>query len=391
MGSEGIFLKVGDKLSLLQQEPYDSETFLQQALAEHPEVIAGPTTEGDRESRLLLVRREMGVPSSPQSGSTFSLDHLFLDDEGVPVLVEVKRASDTRIRREVVGQLLDYAANAVVYWPLTALRDALSARASQAAKTVEELFNEFRPDLDPDQFWGKVEANLKLGRIRMIFAADSLPPELVRIIEFLNEQMSPAEVLGVELRQFRSADHTAYVPRVVGQTTAAAQSKSSGSGVTWSRDNFLEAAQSRCDPAEQAVVRRLLSHVDDHGVRLSWGRGLTPGVGGWYDIDGRPTGLWVLNLNTESPTTKPYLVFYYADVVGRVGAERVERSAEKLRNIPGMHSKIDAARASNWAKYPSVYLSDAAQHPERIQAIFDAIETLVEMPKPPGSIPAPSG
>ena len=28
-----------------------------------------------------------------------------------PTLVEVKRSSDTRIRREVVGQMLDYAAN----------------------------------------------------------------------------------------------------------------------------------------------------------------------------------------------------------------------------------------------------------------------------------------
>jgi hypothetical protein len=32
----------------------------------------------------------------------------------VPTLLEVKRSSDTRIRREVVGQMLDYAANGVV-------------------------------------------------------------------------------------------------------------------------------------------------------------------------------------------------------------------------------------------------------------------------------------
>jgi hypothetical protein len=33
------------------------------------------------------------------------------DQNAVPTLVEVKRSSDTRIRREVVGQMLDYAAN----------------------------------------------------------------------------------------------------------------------------------------------------------------------------------------------------------------------------------------------------------------------------------------
>jgi 5-methylthioribose kinase len=41
--------------------------------------------------------------------------------------VEVKRSSDTRIRREVVGQMLDYAANAVVYWPLEMIRAKFEA------------------------------------------------------------------------------------------------------------------------------------------------------------------------------------------------------------------------------------------------------------------------
>lgn len=35
---------------------------------------------------------------------------------GIPVLVELKRAVDTRLRREVVGQMLDYAANGTAYW-----------------------------------------------------------------------------------------------------------------------------------------------------------------------------------------------------------------------------------------------------------------------------------
>jgi len=32
------------------------------------------------------------------------LDHVFLDREAVPRLVEVRQSSDTRIQREVVGQ-----------------------------------------------------------------------------------------------------------------------------------------------------------------------------------------------------------------------------------------------------------------------------------------------
>lgn len=80
MSGHSIFFKSGDKLEVLEQTAYDSEAVLQEALANHPEVIAGPTTGGDGEARLLLVTREMGVPSTDKGGSTFSLDHLFIDD-----------------------------------------------------------------------------------------------------------------------------------------------------------------------------------------------------------------------------------------------------------------------------------------------------------------------
>ncbi len=113
MAGDGIFLAIGGALTVLEQADYDSEAVLQIALAQFPEVIAGPSTTGVSEARLLLIRREMGIPSAQGAGSTWSLDHLFVDSEGVPVLVEVKRSSDTRIRREVVGQMMDYAANGV--------------------------------------------------------------------------------------------------------------------------------------------------------------------------------------------------------------------------------------------------------------------------------------
>ena len=49
----------------------------------------------------------------------------------MPTLVEVKRSDDTRIRREVVGQMLDYAANGVVYWPAERLRADFESRCAK--------------------------------------------------------------------------------------------------------------------------------------------------------------------------------------------------------------------------------------------------------------------
>src|SRR5256885_15636708 len=111
----------------------------------------GPARGSPR--RWLLVTREKGVPDREAGGDRWSLDHLFIDQEAVPTLVEVKRSDDTRIRREVVGQMLDYAANGVVYWPAERLRSDFEARAAKEGEEPEDVFRESLGDeLDPERF-----------------------------------------------------------------------------------------------------------------------------------------------------------------------------------------------------------------------------------------------
>jgi hypothetical protein len=375
MSSDGIFLQAGDELVVLDERPYESERLLQDVLANFPEIIAGRATGGE-EARLLLIRREMGVASSPVSGNTFSLDHLFINAAGVPILVEVKRSTDTRIRREVVGQMLDYAANGARYWPTAVLRQSLEQTAHSMGRSAEELLDELRPGQDPAEFWTAVETNLTAGRIRMLFVADALPAELVRIIEFLNEQMSPAEVLGVELRQYVGGDHVVYVPRVVGATSVAVIQKGDRSGTVWDRQSFLSAASTRCSAAEMSLIHRLLEDVDRRGAKLSWGKGATPGVSGWYDCSGQTATVWSLNANDERPHTRAYLYFYLADLVSRLGPDRIEHAASRLEKIPSIRTKITDARATNWRKYPSLYLADIARDDDAVAAMFDAIRIL---------------
>jgi hypothetical protein len=146
--------------------------------------------------------------------------------------VEVKRASDTRSRREVVAQMLDYAANGSVFWTLEQLRSWFEGGDPEGA--VERLVSwldpsEEEPEALADGFWQAVGTNLKEGRIRLIFVADEIPTSLQRLVEFLNEQMPRVEVLALEIRQYRAAGSGsgALVPRLVGQTTRAQAAKES--------------------------------------------------------------------------------------------------------------------------------------------------------------------
>lgn len=124
MGNPGIFLiQPNGDLVEMNEQPYDSEDLLQTLLAKYPSLLAGNQIDPQAPRKWLFIERESGVPSKEGGSGRWSADHLFLDQDAVPTIVEVKRSSDTRIRREVIGQMLDYAANAVVYWPADRLRE----------------------------------------------------------------------------------------------------------------------------------------------------------------------------------------------------------------------------------------------------------------------------
>jgi hypothetical protein len=109
MGVPGIYLKHGETYVSMAETPYDREGVLQALVAQHHEVLVDETAG---QGPLLLVRREAAVADEEGVEGRWSLDHLYVDSSGIPTLVEVKRSSDTRGRREVVAQMLDYAANA---------------------------------------------------------------------------------------------------------------------------------------------------------------------------------------------------------------------------------------------------------------------------------------
>src|SRR4029453_9901812 len=102
--TSGMFLRNGNELSPLEPHLLSSEAELQELIEQNPQLLAACFDE--EPTSWLLVRREGA------GGDRFSLDHFLGTSEAVPVLVEVKRASNREIRRQIVGQMLDYAANA---------------------------------------------------------------------------------------------------------------------------------------------------------------------------------------------------------------------------------------------------------------------------------------
>src|SRR5262249_29709928 len=153
----------------MKEQPYDSEALLQELLATYPSVLAGDPLNNQAPHRFLLVAREVSVPDQEAGAGRWSLDHLFLDQDGIPTLVEVKRSTDSRIRREVIGQMLDYAANGPVYWPMESIQAAFAARCRSQGLESEQVLTDFLgPEADTTQFWQRVKENLKAGKVRLV-------------------------------------------------------------------------------------------------------------------------------------------------------------------------------------------------------------------------------
>lgn len=234
--SDGVFyLSTGELVSMMET-PYDAEDVLQELIERHPDLLAGRQMDPRDPRRWLLVKREHAVPDREGASGRWSVDHLFVDRDAVPTLVEVKRSSDTRIRREVVGQMLDYAANGVRFWPAETLQTAFEATArASGADPAAEVVGLRGSNAVVESLFDEVETNLRAGRIRMVFVADKIPDELRRIVEFLNEQMSQAEVFAIEVKQYRAQGRpdSVIVPTLIGRTAAATEKVGSRSSRTY--------------------------------------------------------------------------------------------------------------------------------------------------------------
>jgi hypothetical protein len=350
----------------LADEPYGTEDLLQTFLADHPRLIAGDQIDSVSPRRWLLVRREMAVPSEEGGGWRWSLDHLFLDQDGTPTLVEVKRSTDSRVRREVVGQMLDYAANAVVYWPVEQIQARFEARCDAAGlDAAAELDGFLSGEGDAEAFWSKVKTNLQAGRVRLIFVADVIPPELRRIVEFLNAQMDPAEVLALEIKQYVGEGLKTLVPRVVGQTAESEKKKPvrPTGGVRWDETSFFAEIQKRNGDAVASVARQIFEWARPRG-QIWFGSGTRSGSFGLtVPTDGSKRYLF-------AAYTYGAIEIYFQWLKNAAPFDESKRNEflDRLNRIAGIRLPAEAID-----RRPSIKLATLAQ-PDRLRQFFDVLE-----------------
>jgi hypothetical protein len=239
-----LFSSEGEDLHELVMDSSGEVDGIQTWIEKYPDLLKHPGLFEDGTVRnLLLIRRE-----APIAGN--SLDHLFVDQEGVPTLVEAKLASNKESRRNVVAQMLDYAANAESALGDGTMRSWLTDRCeSEGLAQTDELAALQHSYASEAAFWGECESNLNKGRVRLVFALDSVPEKLKVILEFLNRYLSPVEVVGLEVNRYsgENGDSPAvYETNVIGQgerIEKQTQEKRSPAIETLMKNHLLEYGQ----------------------------------------------------------------------------------------------------------------------------------------------------
>ena len=165
--------------------------------------------------------------------------------------------------------------------------------------------------------------------MRLIFAADVVPVELRRIVEFLNEQMDPAEVLAVEIKQYVGEGLKTLVPNVLGLTAEAQQRKSGGSlgRRQWDEASFFEEIEKQGGEVSN-VARRI----------LNWAR--PPRTTYFYWGKGQQTGSFVPILKHDGThyqlftvLTSGYVEFYFGTYQRKRPFDDLEKRLELLRRL----------------------------------------------------------
>ena len=216
---------------------------------------------------------------------------------------------------------------------------------AEGADPDQELLAFLQTEDAATAFWERVGTNLQAGRIRLLFVADTIPPELRRVVEFLNGQMRPAEVLAVEIRQFCGQGLRTLVPQVVGQDLVRAPAPREGR--QWDESSFFADLANRQGPEGVRAAREVLAWARTRGRRVAWGSGKSDGsFTTLLDTHSKPHHLfavWTYGrvellfqlMRTQPPFDQEALRRELADRLNRIpGVDLPEGSLERRPSFP---------------------------------------------------------
>lgn len=180
---------------------FADEAELQKMLYEGPELVSL------RDEHPAVFIREAGLPGSGRT------DLLGVDADGNILIVETKLFKSREIRREVIGQILEYAA---YLWRMSYAKfDGLFL--TREGKSIAELLMLKTSQQTLPEFQDTVAANLQSGVFHLFIAVDEMNDELEKIIAYVSSLGPTLKLQALELRTYKFEDLEILAPQHYGE------------------------------------------------------------------------------------------------------------------------------------------------------------------------------
>ncbi len=188
--------------TVVDREPAGSATAehqLRDLIFEHPEIL--PVAQLEPEiGRIVAVATEVNLP-----GAGF-IDVLLVSEHGRLIIVECKLWRNPQARREVVGQILDYAGELARYG-YEDLQRVISNRVGRRGNVLYDLAVKADSKMSEAQFGDRVSRDLSAGRFLLLIVGDGITEGTQRIGEYLGAQAGLAFDFGlIEIVEYRFLD-----------------------------------------------------------------------------------------------------------------------------------------------------------------------------------------
>lgn len=157
-----------------------NEQFLQELLADHPELLPIEDLRDDV-GHLLCIGREVVVPSGV-------IDNLYLSTTGYPVIVETKLWRNPQARREVLSQTLDYVKDIVQkdYEWFIQQWDIFNKQNGQKSNTLLRCLNDISDDEIDEQFIvDRINRVLTRGDVIALIVGDGIETRLQELVNHI--------------------------------------------------------------------------------------------------------------------------------------------------------------------------------------------------------------
>ena len=147
------------------------------------------------------------------------MDTLYANSSGRLVIAEFKLWRNPQARREVIGQILDYAKD-LASWGYEDLQRQVSLNLGKTGNVLYELVRKDSPELDEAEFVDNVTRHLKRGEFLLLIVGDGIREDVENIVDFVQGHSGLNFNLAlVETALYRDAVDNLFVqPRVLART-----------------------------------------------------------------------------------------------------------------------------------------------------------------------------